>query len=64
MNPIQCNEPDYLFELECDTCITGFHMVHITKSLLDELRIKQAYSLDSFVESSAQRSDAASEETA
>jgi hypothetical protein len=28
MNPIQCDDPDCLFELECDTC-EKFHMVHV-----------------------------------
>jgi hypothetical protein len=56
VKPIQCNNPDCLFELECDTCITSFHMVHITKSFLDTLRIKQASTLDSFIEPSTQRS--------
>ena len=56
MNPIQCNDPDCLFELECDTCVTGFHMVHITKSFLDSLKVKQASTLDPFVEPSVQRS--------
>ncbi len=31
MNPIQCDDPDCLFELECDTCPTGFHMVHVKR---------------------------------
>ncbi len=29
MNPIQCDDPECVLELECDLCPTGFHMLHI-----------------------------------